>query len=131
MPATPQRPTGGPGYIPLPESGVTGRLAQFAIGRADQVVLVTGAGGSIGSELVRQVARFGARRILLLGRGENSIYQILGECRRTWPELDVVPLTAPGVHGNSSPCPRRRRCALHIPSPRLPGVRDRLTPCGT
>jgi FlaA1/EpsC-like NDP-sugar epimerase len=57
-----------------------------------RVVLVTGAGGSIGSELVRQIARFGARRVLLLGRGENSIYQILGECRRTWPELDVEPL---------------------------------------
>ncbi|MEP0548715.1 MAG: nucleoside-diphosphate sugar epimerase/dehydratase [Rhodothermales bacterium] len=57
-----------------------------------RVVLVTGAGGSIGSEIVRQVARFGARRVLLLGRGENSIYQILGECRRKWPDLDVRPL---------------------------------------
>ena len=58
----------------------------------DRIVLVTGAGGSIGSELVRQIARFGPRRILLLGRGENSIYQILGECRRTWPDLDVEAL---------------------------------------
>ena len=57
-----------------------------------RVVLVTGAGGSIGSEIVRQVARFGARRVLLLGRGENSVYQIHGECRRTWSDLDVVPL---------------------------------------
>ncbi len=57
-----------------------------------RVVLVTGAGGSIGSEIVRQVARFGARRILLLGRGENSIYQVHRECRKTWPALDVVPL---------------------------------------
>jgi FlaA1/EpsC-like NDP-sugar epimerase len=64
-------------------------IREYVSGR---VVLVTGAGGSIGSELVRQAARFGARRILLLGRGENSIYQILGECRRMWPALDVEPV---------------------------------------
>jgi FlaA1/EpsC-like NDP-sugar epimerase len=66
-----------------------GVIRDYVSGR---VVLVTGAGGSIGSELVRQAARFGARRILLLGRGENSIYEILGECRRTWPELSVEPI---------------------------------------
>ncbi|MBY8908378.1 polysaccharide biosynthesis protein [Salinicoccus roseus] len=46
---------------------------------ADRTVLVTGAGGSIGSEIVRQIALFQPRKILLLGHGENSIYTILEE----------------------------------------------------
>ncbi|SOC37699.1 polysaccharide biosynthesis protein [Salinicoccus kekensis] len=45
----------------------------------DKTILVTGAGGSIGSEIVRQIAKFQPRRILLLGHGENSIYTILEE----------------------------------------------------
>lgn len=57
-----------------------------------KTVLVTGAGGSIGSEIVRQVARHDPKRILLLGRGENSIYQIHRECRATWPGLEVTPI---------------------------------------
>jgi FlaA1/EpsC-like NDP-sugar epimerase len=44
-----------------------------------ETVLVTGAGGSIGSELVRQVLRFEPKRIVLLGHGENSIYEIAAE----------------------------------------------------
>ncbi len=63
----------------------TSEIAGYLEGR---VVLITGAGGSIGSEIVRQVARFRPRRILLLGRGENSLYQIERELDRTWPELD-------------------------------------------
>jgi len=42
----------------------------------EKVVLVTGAGGSIGSEIVRQVTKFNPRRLVLLGHGENSIYSI-------------------------------------------------------
>ena len=41
-----------------------------------KTVLVTGAGGSIGSEICRQVCKFQPERILLLGHGENSIYLI-------------------------------------------------------
>jgi len=63
----------------------TSEITDYLEGR---VVLVTGAGGSIGSEIVRQVARFRPRRILLLGRGENSLYQIEREIERTWPEMD-------------------------------------------
>ena len=63
----------------------TSEIAGYLEGR---VVLVTGAGGSIGSEIVRQVTRFRPRRVLLLGRGENSLYQIERELERTWPELD-------------------------------------------
>ena len=52
---------------------------------ADRVVLITGAGGSIGSELARQISRVGAREIILLGRGENSIYQIHQELKVKFP----------------------------------------------
>ncbi len=56
----------------------------------DRCVLVTGAGGSIGSEIVRQVARFRASKIVLLGRGENSVFLIEQEMRRTHPGLDIA-----------------------------------------
>ena len=66
-----------------------GDILDYIEGRT---VLVTGAGGSIGSELVRQSARFGPARIILLGRGEGSIYSIHRECRAALPTLDVVPV---------------------------------------
>lgn len=51
----------------------------------DKVVLVTGAGGSIGGEICRQVSKVGAKQILLLGRGENSIYEIHQELKVQFP----------------------------------------------
>lgn len=53
----------------------------------NKIVLVTGAGGSIGSELCRQIAPFQPRKLLLLGHGENSIYTIEMELRDRFPEL--------------------------------------------
>jgi FlaA1/EpsC-like NDP-sugar epimerase len=50
-------------------------------------ILVTGAGGSIGSELCRQIARFGPAEILLFGRGENSIFCIEQELKTTFPKV--------------------------------------------
>lgn len=50
-------------------------------------VLVTGAGGSIGSELCRQITRFGVRELILLGHGENSIFAIHNELRAAHPEV--------------------------------------------
>lgn len=50
---------------------------------AGRRVLVTGAGGSIGSEIVRQVARAGAAKVLMVERGENALYKIDYEMRRT------------------------------------------------
>ncbi|GGF96496.1 polysaccharide biosynthesis protein [Paenibacillus aceti] len=52
-----------------------------------KVVLITGAGGSIGSELSRQIASYNPGRLLLLGHGENSIYTIEMELKRNFPEL--------------------------------------------
>lgn len=49
------------------------------------VVLITGAGGSIGSELARQIATFKPKHIVLLGRGENSLWMIQREFQRIFP----------------------------------------------
>ena len=61
---------------------------------AGKVVLVTGAGGSIGSELCRQAAVFKPRQILLLGRGENSIYEIYQELKMGYTGLEIAPVIA-------------------------------------
>jgi FlaA1/EpsC-like NDP-sugar epimerase len=57
-----------------------------------QTVLVTGAGGSIGSEICRQLARLEPKHLLLLGRGENSIFNIEQELRRDFPHLTLTAL---------------------------------------
>ncbi len=53
----------------------------------NQVVLVTGAGGSIGSELCRQVANFNPQKLVLVGHGENSIFDIEQELLENYPDL--------------------------------------------
>lgn len=55
------------------------------------VVLVTGAGGSIGSELCRQVARFQPQRIVLVERAETPLWAIHRELMATFPDVEVVP----------------------------------------
>jgi len=60
----------------------------------DSVVMVTGAGGSIGSEICRQVAGFGPRRLLLVERAENALFEIHRELGATFPELTLDPLIA-------------------------------------
>ncbi|MBU0490778.1 MAG: polysaccharide biosynthesis protein [Chloroflexi bacterium] len=57
-------------------------------------VLVTGAGGSIGSELCRQIALSEPSHLILLGHGEHSIFGIANELRRRWPALPVTPAIA-------------------------------------
>ena len=57
-------------------------------------VLVTGAGGSIASELCRQVARWSPSQLILLGHGENSIFEILVELDSDYPDLDLQPVIA-------------------------------------
>jgi len=55
----------------------------------DRVVLVTGAGGSIGSEICRQVSSFHPSKLILLGHGENSIYSIEMELKETFKETSI------------------------------------------
>lgn len=57
-------------------------------------VLVTGAGGSIGSELCRQIARWMPASLLLLGHGENSIFETLLEIEENFPSLPIIPIIA-------------------------------------
>ncbi|MEX0692262.1 MAG: nucleoside-diphosphate sugar epimerase/dehydratase [Gemmatimonadales bacterium] len=57
-------------------------------------VLVTGAGGSIGGELCRQIAGLGIRELVLLGHGENSIFDIHQELKTKHPGLRLVPAIA-------------------------------------
>ncbi len=57
-------------------------------------VLVTGAGGSIGSELCRQISRWQPEELILLGHGENSIYEVLMELQEDYPALKLIPVIA-------------------------------------
>ena len=68
--------------VEVDESGISSYLE-------GKCVLITGAGGSIGSELTRQVARYNPARLILLGHGENSIYAITQEVQNAFFDLDV------------------------------------------
>jgi FlaA1/EpsC-like NDP-sugar epimerase len=67
------------------------QIASFLTGKR---VLVTGAGGSIGSELCRQIAKMSPASLVLLGKGENSIYEIDQELGWKYPELAMSPVIA-------------------------------------
>jgi FlaA1/EpsC-like NDP-sugar epimerase len=58
----------------------------------DSVIMVTGAGGSIGSELCRQIAAKKPRKLLLVERSEPALFAIHDELRRTLPDDAVEPL---------------------------------------
>jgi FlaA1/EpsC-like NDP-sugar epimerase len=66
-------------------------MSQFLGGKC---VMVTGAGGSIGSELARQVAHFAPSRLLLVERAEPALFQVDREMREALPNLKTVPLVA-------------------------------------
>jgi FlaA1/EpsC-like NDP-sugar epimerase len=82
---------------------VSDLLRRAPVHTADQVVgnalsgkrvLVTGAGGSIGFELCRQIARWAPAEIMLLGHGENSIFEALLELDEDFPGLPMHPIIA-------------------------------------
>jgi FlaA1/EpsC-like NDP-sugar epimerase len=66
----------------------TDRIREYVEQKA---ILVTGAGGSIGSEIVRQISRFNPRKVILVGRGENSIYELICQLNREYKNLNVIP----------------------------------------
>ena len=61
---------------------------------AGEVVMVTGAGGSIGSELCRQIARVGPRRLVLLDHAEDNLFEIARELEEEWHLRTAVPVLA-------------------------------------
>ncbi len=52
-------------------------------------VLVTGAGGSIGAEMCRQIAAFSPQRLILIEQAENNLFEVDRELRALWPKLDI------------------------------------------
>jgi FlaA1/EpsC-like NDP-sugar epimerase len=69
-------------------------LASIRNELAGKVLLITGAGGSIGSELSRQVANFQPRSVILLERSENSLFQLGMELSANLPQQQFVPVIA-------------------------------------
>jgi FlaA1/EpsC-like NDP-sugar epimerase len=68
--------------------------SKIGVNLSGRRVLVTGAGGSIGSELCRQIARWMPASLLLLGHGENSIFETLLEIEENFPSLPIIPIIA-------------------------------------
>ena len=71
-------------------------MVAISEGITNKVILVTGAGGSIGSEICRQVMKFQPKQLLLLGHGENSIYSIHLELTEQYKdfEIKILPIIA-------------------------------------
>ena len=70
-------------------------MAQIAKGLTNQTVLVTGAGGLIGSEICRQICNFRPQKVILLGHGENSIYLINQELVNKFKNaIEIIPIIA-------------------------------------
>src|SRR5580704_7538396 len=69
----------------------TPELQRFLAGKT---VLVTGAGGSIGSEICRQSMKFCPGRLILVDRAENSLFEIDRELRHRWVGSAIEPVVA-------------------------------------
>jgi len=67
----------------------TEAVAKFLAGRR---ILITGAGGSIGAEMCRQVCLFAPAQLILLEQAENNLFDVSNELRRAHPDLDLVPV---------------------------------------
>lgn len=68
-----------------------GKIQTYIQGKT---ILVTGAGGSIGSEICIQTAKINPQSIILLGKGENSIYDIHYKLSKKFPNIKIVPIIA-------------------------------------
>lgn len=70
-------------------------MAMISNELSHKTILVTGAGGSIGSEICRQVCKFGPKKLILLGHGENSIYLIHQELTNIYKDkIEIIPVIA-------------------------------------
>ena len=58
----------------------------------DKTILVTGAGGSIGSEMCRQICQFGPKSLLLVEQAENPLFYIERDLRRQFPDIAMQPI---------------------------------------
>ena len=73
-------------------------LQAVADGLRGRTVLITGGAGSIGSELARQTAKFGARRIVLVEKAESPLYFVTHELTRSYPGVEVAAAIADVTH---------------------------------
>lgn len=70
-------------------------MQQISTKLSGKTILVSGAGGSIGSEICRQIAKFSPAKLVLLGHGENSIYLIDKELNNLYKhKIEIVPVIA-------------------------------------
>lgn len=76
------------GRVPIDLDIIT--ISKYLTGKT---VLVTGAGGSIGSEICRQISQFNPKKLILLGHGENSIYSIELELKEKFGESSIEIVT--------------------------------------
>ena len=96
-------------------------LEQVRVLATGETVLVTGAGGSIGSELCRQLARLEPAQILLLGHGENSIFDVMAELTERFPSVDR------GADHRRRPRPRADAAGLRAATGPTPSSTPRRT----
>jgi FlaA1/EpsC-like NDP-sugar epimerase len=67
---------------------------------ADRVIMVTGAGGSIGSELCRQIARYAPRQLVLFEMSEYALYAIAEDLSQHYPEIRLLPVIGDVKHAS-------------------------------
>ena len=78
----------------------------------ERVVMVTGAGGCIGSELCRQILRFSPAQLVAYDLSEFAMYRLVEELREKFPDLSVIPVDR---RREGSRCCSTRRCRRFAP----------------
>lgn len=78
----------------LRRAPITTDLEAVKLLATGRIVMVTGAGGSIGSELCRQIAALKPELLILLDHSENQVFEIEGELRRSFPQQRLAPVIA-------------------------------------